>query len=294
MCRPEREPPDDESRGGGPVPHGKDHLPRGLSEPEGLRHTRTCPSVRGGAAGEGSERGTPAEGTGPPLHPEEHGRRGARARSVAGTGLSDRDAPHGLLHGLQRPHRKSLPEACFLRGHARIFHRRGIHRRDPLSARAKRTRIRRDAGARGPDGDRHHRHRRYRNQSLSRQGGHGRLCQAPARRQGRGENRGAGRALLPPDPLGAQAAHGLLACGPGDCPETGGKRPLHHGRRGTLFPGERDGLLQRRAALPPLRSECGTAHRPRLGLGALHDPGYPLHAAREQEPQPWPGAQRAV
>ena len=49
---------------------------------------------------------------------------------------------------------------------------------------------------------------------------------------------------------------------------------VHHGGYRPLLPGRRQRVLQRGAALPHLRRKRRAAHRPRLGLGALHHRGH--------------------
>ena len=119
--------------------------------------------------------------------------------------------------------------------------------------------------------DRHHRHRRHRHQPIPGQSRHGHRGQAHPRRHRRRAHRPTRRGIVPQIALGAQAAYRLLEGRARVCEEARSPRAHDHGRYRPLLTRASLRLLQRGTALPLVRSQRGTAHRPRMGLGTVHD-----------------------
>lgn len=74
--------------------------------------------------------------------------------------------------------------------------------------------------------------------------------------------------------LWSPASHRFLEGGPWHSPQIGAAGNHDHGRHCTVFVGKGRRILQRGSALQVLRRECGNAHRPCLGLGAMHNRRY--------------------
>ena len=319
MRRPEAGPADDQSRRGGPVPDREDDLPGGLPFPQGTRDPRTAPAVRGRSEGPGDQPGAAGSlsqasaRSQRPLLRRILRRRGSGAGRLAGAVLRDRRAADGAVYGGLVADLRHLSEIREQGGRDRLLHRRGLHRRNGLSADLQNDS--RGAGdGNDPGGALYHGHhgdRRDRDESLSGEGRDGRGGKAHGAGRERRPHGGAGRAELSQTALGPQAADGYLAHRPRHRPEARGQRHAHPGRRGADVghedprPGRagaapekrerRADLPQRRgSALPSVRGQRRAADRPRLGLGALHGGRHQAVPTRQQQSRQRSGPARAV
>ncbi len=170
--------------------HGDD-LPRRLAAPQGAGRTRTPPPLRGHPKGEGNQRGAEIPRTGAQARRGIRERRRAEVQSIPCPLVHHRHAAHGALHPVQHAHLPSLSPLHRAGGYRRVLHRRGIHRRYPLSRYIPHDGARAGDGD-GADGarrDRHHRHGRDRHEPLPREGRYGHCSKENASRQGRRPNR---------------------------------------------------------------------------------------------------------
>ena len=167
-------------------PHGKDHLPGGVPLPEGLRHARAAPAVRGGAKGPGGQRQRrlarrPDGGfTGASWDDQE-------LRPSPGLAVDYLVAPPQMAHYMDRTAPRSTnvylkyiaPEDIHVYSIDEVFMDATAYL-DTYGLTARELAVQHDPGRAAHHRD--HRHGGHRHQPVSVQGGHGHRGQASARR----------------------------------------------------------------------------------------------------------------